>query len=103
MRQLDEKWLSSSSTALLGRYRGKYVAVREKRILAASSTMKVLYRKLDELNPGMVLIAKIEKPTLRARDFRDLSGLYAQKGIFSGLPETVPPRISSGYGPVLTR
>ncbi len=37
---------------------GKYVAVREKRIVAASSTMKELYRKLDELNPGMVLITK---------------------------------------------
>ncbi len=64
MRQLDEKWLSSSGTAVLGKYGGKYVAVREKRIVAASSTMKGLYRKLDELNPGMVLITKVEKPTL---------------------------------------
>ena len=52
MRQRDEKWVSSSGTAVLGRYRGKYVAVREKRIVAASSTMKKLYGKLDELNPG---------------------------------------------------
>ncbi len=64
MRQRDEKWLSSSGTAVLGRYSGKYVAVREKRIVAASSTMKGLYRKLDELNPGMVLITKVEKPAL---------------------------------------
>jgi len=80
MRQLDEKWLSSSSTALLGRYRGKYVAVGEKKILAASSTMKGLYRKLDELNPGMVLITKVEKPTLRARNFRNLSGFIRPEG-----------------------
>ena len=46
------------------KYRGKYVAIRNKRILVASTTMKGLYAKLDKLNPGMVLITKVEKPTL---------------------------------------
>ena len=64
LRQLDGEWLSSAKGPVIRRYRGKYVAIRNKKILAASSTMKGLYSKLDKLNPGMVLITKIEKPTL---------------------------------------
>ncbi len=64
MRQQDGKWLSSAEAPVLRRYRGKYVAVKNKRILAASSTMEGLYAKLDRLDPGMVLIARVEKPTL---------------------------------------
>ena len=64
LRQRDGEWLSSAKALVLRRYRGKYVAIRNKRILAASSTMKGLYAKLDKLNPGMVLITKVEKPTL---------------------------------------
>ncbi len=81
IRQRDEKWLSSSGNSVLGRYRGKYVAVREKRIMAACSTMKELYRKLDKLNPGMVLITKVEKPTLPDWDLYSgdpLQGPYGQ-------------------------
>ncbi|OLB69878.1 hypothetical protein AUI06_07440 [archaeon 13_2_20CM_2_52_21] len=64
MRQRDGEWLSSAKTLILRRYRGKYVAIRNKKILAASTTMKGLYAKLDKLNPGMVLITRIERPTL---------------------------------------
>lgn len=64
IRERDAKWLSSASGRLLTKYRGKYVAVKDRRILAASSTMKGLYARLDRLDPGMVLITKIEKPTL---------------------------------------
>lgn len=64
LRQRDGEWLSSAKALVLRRYRGKYVAIRNRRILAASSTMKGLYAKLDKLNPGMVLISKVEKPTL---------------------------------------
>ncbi len=46
------------------RYQGKYVAVKNKKIVAASSTMRGLYRKLDELGVGVVLIAKVERPEL---------------------------------------
>jgi len=63
-RQRDERWLSSASSPTLRRYRGKYVAVKNRRIIASSSTMKGLYEKLDRLNPGMVLITRIEKPSL---------------------------------------
>ncbi len=62
-RQRDGEWLSSAKGPLIRRYRGKYVAVRNKKILAASTTMKGLYSKLDKLNPGMVLITRVEKPT----------------------------------------
>jgi hypothetical protein len=64
LRERDEEWLSSAKPLVLRRYRGKYVAIRNKRILAASTTMKGLYAKIDKLNPGMVLITKVEKPTL---------------------------------------
>ena len=64
LRQRDGEWLSSAKGPAIRRYRGKYVAVRNRKILAASSTMKGLYAKLDKLNPGMVLITKVEKPTL---------------------------------------
>ncbi|TMI21982.1 hypothetical protein E6H31_03590 [Candidatus Bathyarchaeota archaeon] len=63
-RQRDEKWLSSASTPILRRYHGKYVAVKNRKILASSLTMNGLYEKIDKLNPGMVLITKIEKPSL---------------------------------------
>ncbi|TMI09489.1 hypothetical protein E6H34_01720 [Candidatus Bathyarchaeota archaeon] len=63
-RQRDERWLNSASTPTLRRYHGKYVAVKNRRILASSPTMKGLYEKLDKLNPGMVLITRIEKPSL---------------------------------------
>jgi len=66
LRQRDEEWLSSAKQLVLRRYRGKYVAVRSKRILAASSTMKGLYVKLDQLNPGMVLVTRVERLTLQA-------------------------------------
>jgi hypothetical protein len=64
IRERDAKWLSTASSQILRKYRGKYVAIKDKRILAASSTMKGLYAQLDKLDPGMVLITKIEKPTL---------------------------------------
>jgi hypothetical protein len=62
-RQRDGEWLSSAKGPLIRRYRGKYVAVRNKKILAASTTMKGLYAKLDKLNPGMVLITRVERPS----------------------------------------
>jgi hypothetical protein len=64
LRQKDGEWLSSAKAVVLRKYRGKYVAIRNKRVLAASTTMKGLYAKIDKLNPGMVLITKVEKPTL---------------------------------------
>jgi hypothetical protein len=64
LRQRDGEWLSSANALVLRRYRGKYVAIRNKKILAASTTMKGLYSKLDKLKPGMVLITRVEKPTL---------------------------------------
>jgi hypothetical protein len=63
-RQRDGEWLSSTKGPFIRRYRGKYVAIKNKKILAASTTMKGLYAKLDRLNPGMVLITRIEKSTL---------------------------------------
>ena len=64
LRQRDGEWLSSAKGPVIRRYQGKYVARRNKKILAASVTMKGLYSKLDKLNPGMVLITRVEKPTL---------------------------------------
>jgi len=61
LRERDVEWLSSAKQLVLRRYRGKRVAVRNKRILAASFTIKGLYAKLDKLNPGKVLITKVEK------------------------------------------
>ncbi len=64
LRQRDGEWLSSAEAVVLRKYRGKYVAIRNKRVLVASTTMKGLYAKIDKLNPGMVLITKVEKLTL---------------------------------------
>jgi len=64
LRQRDGEWLSSAKGPVIRRYRGKYVAIRNKKILAASTTMKGLYAKLDKLKPGMVLITRIERPAL---------------------------------------
>jgi hypothetical protein len=52
LRQRDGEWLSSAKTLILRRYRGKYVAIRNEKIVAASATMKGLYFELDKLNPG---------------------------------------------------
>ncbi len=62
-RQQDAKWLSAASAVSLQKYRGQFVAVKNKKIVAASFTMKGLYSRLDELNAGMVLITRIEKRT----------------------------------------
>jgi hypothetical protein len=67
-REGDERWLGSAPALVLRRYYGKYVAVKNRKILASSFNMKGLYQKLDKLNPGMVLITRIEKP-LRPGDF----------------------------------
>ncbi len=40
------------------------MAVKNKRVVAASPTMRGLYKKLDKLDSGMVLIARVEKPAL---------------------------------------
>ncbi len=61
LRQRDGEWLSSAKGPVIRRYRGKYLAIRNKKILEASTTMKGLYSKLDKLNPGMVLIMRLEK------------------------------------------
>jgi len=61
IRELDSRWLDSAGAALPRRYQGKYVAVKNRRIVAASSTMRSLYRKLDDLGTGMVLIARVER------------------------------------------
>ncbi len=63
------QWLSSAKAVVLRKYRGKYVAIRNKRVLAASTTMKGLYAKIDRLNPGMVLITKVERPALLVMAF----------------------------------
>lgn len=63
-RERDSKWLSSAPGVILRKHRGKYVAVKNRKILASSQTMKRLYAKIDRLDPGMVLITRIEKPTL---------------------------------------
>ncbi len=63
-RQRDSRWLGSAGTAHLQKYQGKYVAVKTRRIVAASSTMRGLYKRLDKLDMGMVLIARVEKPAL---------------------------------------
>ncbi len=63
-RQNDSRWLGSAGTVRLQRYQGKYVAVKNRRIVAASSTMRGLYKRLDKLDTGMVLIARVEKPAL---------------------------------------
>ncbi len=65
LRQRDGEWLSSAKAVVLRKNRGKYVAIGNKRVLAASTTMKGLYAKLDRLNSGIVLIMKIEKSDLR--------------------------------------
>ena len=65
LRQRDEEWLGSARPPVLRRYRWKYVAVRNKRVLAASTTMRGLYAKIDKLNPVMVLIARVERPRLQ--------------------------------------
>ncbi len=62
MRERDGNWLDSAGAVLNRRYQGKYVAVKKRRIVAYSSTMRGLYRKLDELGVGLVLIAKVERP-----------------------------------------
>ena len=62
-RQQDGRWLDTAGV-VLRKYRGKYVAVKDRRIVAASSTMRGLYRKLDRSRTGMVLIAKVERPAL---------------------------------------
>ncbi len=64
MRQGDGRWLGSASNTVLRRFGGKYVAVKNRRVLASSPTMGGLYEKLDRLKSGMVLITKVEKPTL---------------------------------------
>ncbi len=63
MRERDGGWLDSAGATLPRRYQGKYVAVKNRRIVAASSTMRDLYRNLDELGAWMVLIAKVERPS----------------------------------------
>ncbi len=63
MRERDGRWLGSASSTAFRRFSGKYVAVKNKRVLASSPTMGGLYEKLDRLKHGMVLITKVEKPT----------------------------------------
>ena len=75
-REQDSRWLGSAGAVLLRRYHGKYVAVKNKRVVASSSTMRGLYRKIDQLDSGMVLIAKVERPTL-------LSSLQGKEGLQS--------------------
>ncbi len=62
-REKDAKWLSSAPSLVLRKYRGKYVAVKNRKILAASPTMRGLYAKLDKIDRGMVLMTRIEKST----------------------------------------
>jgi uncharacterized protein DUF5678 len=64
MRERDGRWLGSASPTVLRKFSGKYVAVKNRSVLASSRTMGGLYEKLDRLKPGMVLITKVEKPTL---------------------------------------
>ncbi len=64
LAQGDEKWLNSLPISYLRKYAGKYVAVKDRKIVAASSTMKALYEKLDNLQVGMVVITRIEEPAV---------------------------------------
>lgn len=46
----DEKWLNSLPAIEKKKYYGKYVAVRHKKIVASSDSLKEVYRQLDEQN-----------------------------------------------------
>lgn len=57
----DETWLDSLSADELMKYAGKYIAVREKKIVASATSLDHLYEELDKLRLGMVTIRMIEK------------------------------------------
>lgn len=60
----DEIWLNSLSGDELMKYAGRYIAVKEKKIVASATSLDDLYEELDKLRLGMVMIRMIEKPML---------------------------------------
>ncbi|MFQ6055056.1 MAG: DUF5678 domain-containing protein [Methanosarcinales archaeon] len=58
----DSKWLDSLPASEIQKYDGKYVAVRHKKIVAFSDSLKEVYRQLDEQNIKRYLIHKYQEP-----------------------------------------
>lgn len=60
----DKIWLNSLSCDELMKYAGRYIAVKEKKIVASATSLDDLYEELDKLRLGMVTIRMIEKPMM---------------------------------------
>jgi len=60
----DEKWLNSLSPGKLREYASEYIAVKGKRIVTHSKSIRKLHEKLDDLNLSFVTIRRIEGPVL---------------------------------------
>ncbi|MFQ6054631.1 MAG: DUF5678 domain-containing protein, partial [Methanosarcinales archaeon] len=56
----DDEWLNSLPASELKKYAGKYIAVKNKKILAASESLKDIYEQRDKLNVGIVTIRWME-------------------------------------------
>ncbi|PKP57886.1 MAG: hypothetical protein CVT88_08285 [Candidatus Altiarchaeales archaeon HGW-Altiarchaeales-1] len=60
----DEKWLNSVPITTLKKHAGEYIAVKNKKIIAHSASLKDVYQKIDELGVNRTLISKIEEEGL---------------------------------------
>jgi hypothetical protein len=86
LREGDERWLGSASARVLRTHYGKYVAVKKRKILASSPTMKGLYEKLDKLNLGMVLITRIDD---WEKVMAETGGSWAEHPVFGEMKNSV--------------
>ena len=55
-----EEWLNTLSKEELFKYAGKYIAVRDKKVIASSKSLKELDKKLEELHADSVVIQYME-------------------------------------------
>lgn len=60
--QADAEWFASLPPEELRRLSGKYVAVKDKRVVAASRTLSGLSRCLDKDKLDCVFIQRVEEP-----------------------------------------
>jgi len=62
--QEDEEWSNSLPIKKLKEYAGEYIAVKNKKIVAHSKSIDVLYDRIHELGINRTLITRIEEPGL---------------------------------------
>lgn len=65
-KEEDEKWRNGWTHKDFKKYGGKYIAIKDKHVVASAKNLEELEQRLDAMKVGKVIIEFIEDPSMVA-------------------------------------